>query len=370
MRFFFVLLFSIVLLGCKDKGSEEAQETSGPPPIKVLEVQKGSITGYQEFPASIQGIISIKVRAKVSGYIQEVLVDEGERVVQGQPMFRLETETLDEDAQAARASVNAAQVEVDKLIPLVEQNIISAVQLETARANLARAKSNYNSISAKIGYATVKSPVNGFVGSIPYREGTLVSPNDPRPLTTVSNIERVFAFFSMNETQYLDFLQDSEGATIEEKIKNFPPVLLQLANGSVYGKEGKIETVSGQINPESGTVSFRAVFDNPDMLLSDGNSGTIKVPAVYEDHLLVPERSVYDLQGEIYAYRVRDDNTVEGVKLEYIDNVDDQYVVTGGLQPGDMIVAIGPGKLRPSQKIDPQPVPYDSVAKPIESIFK
>lgn len=370
MRFLFYFIISMILFGCKDSAGDEQQASSAPSDVKVLEVKTDSITGYQNFPASIEGIVSSAVRAKVSGYIQEVLVDEGQSVKQGQPMFRLETETLDEDAQAARATVNAAEVEVNKLIPLVDQGIISAVQLETAKANLARAKSNYNSIAAKIGYATVKSPVDGYLGSIPYREGSLVSPSDPKPLTTVSNTERVYAFFSMNETQYLDFLQDYEGATLEEKVKSFPKVALELANGSVYPQKGRIETVSGQVNPQSGTVSFRAVFENPDRLLSDGNSGTVMIPTVYSDHLLVPERSVYDMQGEIFAYRVREDNTLEAVKLEYIDNVGNQYVVTGGIEPGDRIVAIGPGRLRPNQKIQPEEVPYDSVAKPLESVFK
>lgn len=370
MRFFYFFVLLLTFLSCKDSGPDVSQASGAPQGVKVLELKKDSIMGYQNYPASIQGIVSSDVRAKVSGYIQEVLIDEGQRVKKGQPLFRLETETLDEDAQAARASVNAAQVEVDKLIPLVDQEIISAVQLETAKANLAKAKSNYNSIAAKIGYGTVKSPVDGYVGSIPFREGSLVSPSDPTPLTTVSNIERVYAFFSMNESQYLDFLQEYEGGSLEDKVKNFPHVFLKLANGSVYDQEGLIETVTGQVNPESGTVSFRAVFDNPNQLLSDGNSGIVMIPSVYPDHLLVPERSVYDMQGDIFAYRVRDDNTLEAVKLEYIDNVENQYVVTGGLKPGDRIVAIGPGRLRPNQKIDPQPIPYDSVARPIEAIFK
>lgn len=367
---FVIFLCFSFLSGCKDEEPAQSNTLADAIPVKVLEIRKDSITGFQNYPSNIKGVVSSEVRAKVSGYIQEVLVDEGEKVRQGQPLFRLETETLDEDAQAAKASVNAAQVEVEKLIPLVEKDIISAVQLETAKANLARAKSNYNSIAAKIGYATVKSPVNGYVGSIPFREGSLVSPSDPTPLTSVSNIEKVFAFFSMNETEYLDFLQTAEGSSLEEKIGNFPEVLLRLANGSVFSQKGKIETVSGQVNPQSGTVSFRAVFDNPEQLLNDGNSGTIMIPNQYTDNILVPERSVYDLQGDIYAYKVREDNTIEAVKLEYIDNVNNQYVISGGVEPGDLIVAIGPARLQPNQKIDPQPVPYDSIAKPIEAIFK
>ncbi|WP_224488458.1 efflux RND transporter periplasmic adaptor subunit [Robertkochia flava] len=370
MRLFSCFIFLVLLSGCKESGTQDGQAAATPPEVQVLEVKKDSITGYQNYPASIEGIVSSEVRAKVSGYIQNVMVDAGQRVTKGQPLFRLETETLNEDAQAAQASVNAAQVEVEKLVPLVDQGIISSVQLETARANLARAKSNYNSIAAKIGYATVKSPVDGYLGSINFREGSLVSPSDPKPLTSVSNIERVYAFFSMNEAQYLDFLQEFQGNSLEEKVKNFPRVSLKLVNGSLYDQQGEIETVSGQINPESGTVSFRAVFDNPGELLSDGNSGTIMIPSVYPDHILVPERSVFDMQGEVFAYRVTENNTLEAVKLNYIDIVNNQYVVTGGLAPGDRIVAIGPDRLRASQQITPRSVPYDSVARPIEAIFK
>src|SRR5690606_29496448 len=129
-----------------------------------------------------------------------------------------------QDAGAAEANVNAARVEVEKLKPLVEKGIISPVQLETAKARLAQAEASYKSIMASIGYATIKSPVDGYVGAIPFREGTLVSPADPTPLTTVSDVDEVYAFFSMNERDYLNFLQTAEGNTLSEKIRNFPPV--------------------------------------------------------------------------------------------------------------------------------------------------
>ncbi len=161
------------------------------------------------------------------GYITQVLVDEGEKVSKGQTLFKLETEALSQDAGAARANVNAAQVEVDKLKPLVEKGIISPVQLETAKARLEQAKAGYSSIAASIGYANIKSPVDGYVGAINFREGALVSPGDPTPLTTVSDIDEVYAFFSMNERDYLNFIQDAEGASLSEKIENFPPVQLQ-----------------------------------------------------------------------------------------------------------------------------------------------
>ena len=268
---------ALFITSCKQE-QQQVQQQPQALPLAVTTVPQKEVTTYNTYPTTIEGTINSEVRAKVSGYINKVLVDEGQKVSKGQTLFKLETESLSQDAEAAKASVNVAQVEVDKLKPLVEKNIISPVQLETAKANLAQAKAAYSSIAANIGYATVKSPVDGYVGAIPYREGSLVSATSVNPLTTVASIERVFAYFSMNETEYLDFLQDTEGTTLQEKISNFPKVELLLANGQVYDQKGTIETVTGQIDANTGTVSFRAVFDNPNRLLTNGNSGTIKIP--------------------------------------------------------------------------------------------
>src|SRR5690554_6093504 len=253
-------------------GNDANQDQQAPQamPFPVITVPSDSITAYATFPTSLEGIINSEVRAKTSGYITDVLVDEGQKVRKGQTLFRLETQSLSQDAAAAKANVNAAQVEVNKLKPLVEKNIISGVQLETAKARLAQAQSSYNSVVANIGYATIKSPVDGYVGAIPFREGALISPSSQVPLTTVANIDKIFAFFSMNEKDYLDFIENNEGNTIDEKIKNLPKVRLLLANGSLYDQEGTIETINSQVNPTTGTVSFRAVFENPARLLSSG----------------------------------------------------------------------------------------------------
>ena len=217
-KLYTILSLSIFLaiVSCGDK--QESQQTSQrpPAPFPITQIQPKTVTGFTEYPARIEGVINSDVRAKASGYIQKVLVDEGQKVSKGEVLFKLETQSLSQDAAAAKARINVAQVEVDKLIPLVEKNIISPVQLETAKANLAQAKAAYSSVSANIGYATIKSPVDGYVGTINFREGALVSPNTATPLTTVSNISKVYAFFSLNETQYLDFLQNAEGKNLKK----------------------------------------------------------------------------------------------------------------------------------------------------------
>lgn len=339
-------------------------------PFPVITVPSETVTAYATYPTSLEGIVNSEVRAKTSGYITHVLVDEGQKVKKGQTLFRLETQSLSQDAAAAQANVSAAQVEVDKLKPLVEKNIISSVQLETAKAKLAQAQSGYNSIAANIGYATIKSPVDGYVGAIPFREGALISPSSQIPLTTVADIEKIYAFFSLNEKDYLNFMAENKGETLEEKIKNLPKVRLVLANGNLYEQEGKIETINSQVNSATGTVSFRAVFNNPKHLLSSGYSGTIQLPKVYENATVVPAMSTYERQGVTYVYRVQGDTLATSSSINILDRVDNIIVVKDGIKPGDKIVAKGVGKLKDQTPIVPQPADFDSIAKGLEKVFK
>lgn len=364
----FILVF-FALTSCNN-GPEDQQQADGPEPFPVIEVPLRTVTGFTSYPASIEGTVNSAVRAKVPGYITDVLVDEGQEVRRGQTLFRLETETLSQDAGAARANVNAARVEVNKLEPLVEQDIISPVQLETAKARLAQAEASLNSINASIDYANIKSPVDGYVGSINFREGSLVSPGDPVPLTTVTDIDEVYAFFSMNERDYLNFIRNTEGESISEKIENFPPVQLELVNGEIYEYKGTIETVSGQVDPSTGTVSFRAVFPNPNRILASGNSGSIRIPRTYENVPVVPEAASYEQQGKVYVYEVQGDSIAVSRVIRVQDRIQNLIIVAAGIEEGDEIVAQGIGRLRNNTPIQPQPVPFDSIANPLNPVFK
>lgn len=363
-------LIALILASCGNNNKTEAKPSTPPATFPVSTLKKTTITGYNEYPTNIEGIINSDVRAKTSGYIQQVLVDEGQKVTKGQVLFKLETETLNQSADAAKASVNVAKVEVEKLIPLVEKNIISPIQLQTAKANLAQAEANYNSIIANINYATVKSPVNGFVGAINFREGTLVSPSDATPLTTVSDIKQVYAFFSLNESDYLSFLEKTPGKNINEKIKNFPAVNLILANGSVYNEKGKIETSTKQINKNTGTVSFRAIFNNPNQLLTNGNSGKIQIPTEYKDAIVIPQEATFEQQKDILTFKVSESNKTQEAIIKIKASIDNLYVVEEGLKEGDILVVDGVGKLRNDTPITPQKVAFDSIVKPIQTFFR
>ncbi|WP_405610546.1 efflux RND transporter periplasmic adaptor subunit [Polaribacter sp. Asnod1-A03] len=363
-------IVAIIFASCGGK-SETTQAVQAPPAaIPVSEIKTKTVIGFTEYPATIEGIVNSDVRAKTSGYVDKVYVDEGQKVRKGQVLFKLETESLSQDAGAAKALINVAQVEVDKLIPLVEKNIISPVQLETAKANLAQAKANYSSVSANIGYATIKSPIDGYVGAINFREGTLVSPSDATALTTVSQIDQVYAFFSFNEAQYIDLLQRAEGTTKAERIKNSPDLSLILANGKIYSEKGRIQTSTGQINQSTGTIQIRAAFDNPNEILTNGNSGKIKFPIEYKDAIVVPQSATFEQQKDILIYTLAEDNKVKSTLIKIAGVVDNLYVVESGLKVGDKVIVNGVSKLKNGVTISPQETSFEEAIKPIATLFK
>lgn len=336
-------------------GGKNEQQATAPqaPSLKVNTLEKQDITLFNSYSTNIEGEQNVEIWPKVSGFVQKIYVEEGQQVKKGQLLFKLETQTLSQDAQAAKAAVNVAQVEVDKLVPLVEKNIISEVQLKTAKAQLEQAKSTYSSIAANIGYSNIVSPVNGYIGEIPYKVGALVSSSMGQPLTVVSDISTVRAYFSMTEKQLLDMKSKmtKDGASVSSE--NSPEVELVMINGETYPHKGKIAMVNNIINPTTGSVTLRADFNNPNFLLSSGSTGTIKVPSPQKDVMVVPKMATVDIQGNKLVYILQDDNTVKSQKINIIDQTDSEYLVSQGVQPGNTIVVEGVSKLREGQSINP-----------------
>lgn len=364
------LSLSLLLLASCNNNEQQSQQQQIPVlPFPVVKVAQKTVSNHQTFPVSIEGAVNSAILPKVSGYIKKVLVKEGQAVRQGQLLFSLETQSLSQDAEAAKAAVNTAQVEVGKLKPLVEKNIISAVELETAKARLAQAQSTYNSIRANIGYASVKSPVNGVVGSINFREGALVSAQNTTPLTKVSSISTVYAYFSMNEKDFLDFIENAQGKTMQDKIEQLPKVKLQLANGSLYEKEGEIETIAGDINQQTGTISFRAKFDNTSGILRNGSSGSILIPKTYENAVVIPAESTFERQGKVFVYKVNGDSLIEK-PVEVLAQTSKLYVIKSGITASETILAKGLNKVSNGAKIKPIPTPMDSIVNSFKTVFK
>lgn len=344
------ILFIVAACG---KKAEQAP-AMGPMPFPVQTIAKQDAVVYDEYTANLEGEQNVEIRPKVSGYIQEVYVEEGQQVRKGQLLFKLETQTLNQDAAAAKANVSAAQVEVDRLKPLVDRKIISNVQLETAKAKLAQAKASYSGVAANINYGTIISPVDGVIGTLPFKAGSLASPTMEVPLTTVADTRVVRAYFSMNEKQMLNFTRIFKGATLQEKLKSTPPVSLMLVDGSEYEIKGKITTVSGLVNAATGNSQFRADFKNPEAVLRSGSKGAVRLPIDYKDAILVPQNAVFDQQGKQMIYVVAKDNTVKSKVITTTTTSGLNYVVTEGLEVGEVVVIEGASKLKDGMQIVPQ----------------
>lgn len=206
------------------------------------------------------------------------------------------------------------------------------------------------------------------MGKLPLKVGSLVGPSDATALTTISDTRSVYAYFSMNEKEYLNFLEKSVGATVPEKIRNLPLVELKLANGSLYPEKGKIEVTTGQIDAATGTIQFRVGFSNLTKLLSNGNSGTIRFPKFYNDAIVVPETATYEQQGIVYLFKVEKDTAKNSV-IEVQDRVNNMVVVKSGINKGEKIIAAGIGGLKPGTAVISKPVKFDEIVNAVKPIF-
>ena len=360
----------IALSSCSGKNDQQAAMAAmqnQAPELAVMTVEKGSSDLSHSYAATIKGKVDVDVRPLVSGFVTRVLVDEGQYVKKGQLLFTLDQVTFQAAVEQAQAQVNSAQTAVnsakltaDNKKLLFDKNIISdyeyqlAVnQLATAKSQLATAQAALTSARKNLSYTNVTAPVSGYVGSIPNREGTLASPSMMQPLTTISDNSEVYAYFSLTEK---DILELSEGSkSLSAAIAAMPAVQLQLADGTMYPLEGKVATVSGVIDPQTGSASVRARFNNPDGILRSGSTGQIKIPNRAEDIIVIPQRATYEVQDRRFVYVLNDSNKTVPTPITVSPLNDGQtYIVTEGLKPGQRVVVEGIGSsVRPDMVIKP-----------------
>jgi membrane fusion protein (multidrug efflux system) len=377
---FFFAIAAITLYACNSSsGNEGGGGGYQQPPqmLPVLVVSNTPATTYQEFSASLEGSKDIEIRPQVEGYLEKIYVDEGAHVRKGQPLFQINSRPYNEQLNNAKASLAAAkanlanaEINVSKLTPLVQNNVISDVQLKTAKtaydaaaANVAQAQAMVSNAQINLGYALIKAPVEGYVGRIPHKTGSLVGMSTVEPLTVVSEIKEVYAYFSLSENDFLQFKNQFAGNTVEEKIKKMPPVELVLSDGSIYGQKGKVQTVTGQFDNSIGAISFRAAFPNKDRLLRSGNTGKVRIPRVLTNALVVPQESTFEVQDKVFVFALGDSNKVTSKPIVVSGKTAAYYFVESGVQAGEKIVFSGIGNLRDGMVIVPQPMSTDSLLK-------
>lgn len=327
------------------------------PAVSVMTVEPANAVYESSYPVTLKGKTDIDIRPQVSGFITKVCVDEGQHVRKGQPLFIIDQVQFQAAVDQALANVNSAKsavstaeiTEQNKRM-LLDKNIISqsewqtaANQLAQAKATLAQANAALVSARKNLAYTTVTAPSDGVVGVIPNREGSLASPSSAQPLTTISDNSEVYAYFSLTENDLLD-LSNGGTTSIDAGIKNLPEVELELANGTRYPLKGKVATISGLVDNATGASSARALFPNPSGMLRSGNTGRLIMPHVADSALVIPQKATYELQDLRYVYALNDSNVAVPVQITVLPYNDGKtFVVTSGLNGGERIVTEGVG---------------------------
>lgn len=355
------LLSSMLFLSSCGNKSPEVNERQKFP---ALQVSSASVEILESYSASIQGRQDIDIYPQVSGTVSQLYVQEGQKVQKGEVLFIIDQVSYRAALRKAMANVHAAQAQVatarmeyDSKKKLFQENVVSDYDLSAAENALAVAKAGLEQARAEetdarnnLSYTEVRSPSDGVVGTLPYRIGALVNPSMSVPLTSVSDNSQMHVYFSMTENQLRNHIR--QYGSLDETIKNMPLIELRLNDGSVYKEKGKIESISGIIDRQTGTVSVRSVFPNENRLLLSGGIGSIIIPHKENKAIVIPQNATYEMQDKIIAYKVSKEGLVSATELsvEKLNNGKD-YIVRSGLADGDVIVTEGVGLLQDGMKI-------------------
>lgn len=372
----------------------------------VMTIGSSSAQSKSTYPATIKGIQDVEVRPKVSGFITHLNVHEGQYVKAGQVLFVIDNSTYQEAVRQGQAHVDAAQSAVTQARAAVNtanaslnsakaqeatarltysnsknlyaNKVIGDYELQAAKntyataeaavrqaqsgvaqataaiqqaeAGVKQAQAGLATAKENLGFCYVKSPTSGYIGSLPYKEGALVSPSSAQPVTTVSNISTMEVYFSLTEADMLKLSRSSNG--LASAIQNFPSVSLQLIDGSIYSHEGTVVKTSGIIDAATGTISVIARFPNPEKLLKSGGSGQIIIAKSNNHAMVIPQDAVVQVQDKMFVYKVDQDNKVHYTEITVSpENDGNNYVVTSGLKMGDKIVTKGVSTLTDGAKI-------------------
>lgn len=361
------LVTVLYVTGCTVKGN--TKEMPKAVELPVLQLGYKDTMLHRSYVATINAFQNVELRAKVDGFLEQILVDEGQLVKKGQVLFRLneaEFKVAVSEASAllasTKAEVKAAEIELNRVKTLVGKHVLSSSELELAQSKLSAATAKAAEASAQLekaeirhSYTLIRAPFDGVLDRIPHKVGSLIA--EGTLLSTVSDIHAMHAYFNVSENEYLNYIKSGQSESRIGKTVN-----LVLADGSTYRHAGKIETMESEFEPQTGSIAFRASFPNPSRLLKHGASGKVLLTSAVPKALLIPQRSVFEIQDKNYVFVVNKDNTVRMKSFVPDTRVEDFILVQSGLSEEDRIVYEGVQNIREGNRIVPRMVSMEDVA--------
>lgn len=361
------------LTSCFEGNTKENENLNKPLALPVFTVDTSDATTIKNYLGTIEGKVNVEIRPQAEGILQEIYVDEGSFVEKGQKLFKIDASAYQEvlnnaiaTQNVAKAKLQNAQLEVERLEPLVANDVISEVRLRSAKSDYDVAKASLDQATAAVrsaqintGFTVITAPVSGYIGRIPKRVGNLVSKGDKDPLTVLSDVEEVYVYFSMHESDFLYFSklkakEDSlRGIRSSENSLNFPDAVLVLADGEEYSEKGQVDAINGQVDRTTGAVSLRASFRNVGNILRTGSTGTLKISEVKKSVIQIPQVATSDLQDKTFVYVLNDNNQVERRAITIGGKSKDNYIVSNGLEVGERILLSGLDKITDGSTVIP-----------------
>ncbi|MDD4820164.1 MAG: efflux RND transporter periplasmic adaptor subunit, partial [Flavobacteriales bacterium] len=338
------------------------------PQLSVMALSASDASVFNQFPATLKGKQDSEIRPKVSGYIEEWKVEEGSTVKKGQVLFTIDRVAYQEAVASAQAAVASAQAAAASAAlnaknkkEMYQKGIISESEYKTSQysadaqaASLAQAKAALTKAKNDLSFTMVAAPFDGVVGTINFREGSLVNGSSAQPVTTLAETSSMYAYFTIASTDIKNLVSDSVSSRTADIIAALPEVELVFVDGSVYPIKGKVESVSGIVSSTTGGISLRAKFDNPDHALRSGDFANVRIPEALKNIISIPQSATYELQGKKFVYLVQADSTISAKEIKYVeDNAGQNYYATDGVTASEKIVLENVSRLKNGQKIVP-----------------
>lgn len=348
----------LVISSCANMDDNEQVEE-----YELLTVNTENHELQTDYAAQIKGKQDIRIIPRVEGYLQEIKVLEGQHVKQGQLLFvidqvayRATVKTAEANLEQAKELVDKAELEYEGKQQLYEKHVISEFDLNqthndllVAKANLEAAQATLTAARNDLSFTELRSPSDGVIGRIPYRKGDFVSSSSQEGLTIVSENHEMYVYFSLSENQVMEYL--ATYGSMQQTVEQMPQPQLMLPIGKIYEHMGKVESISGIVDEQTGAVSVRAVFPNPDGLLLSGGTARVVMPQLLTDVIVIPQEATYEILDKVYVYKVEDGVTKACMIMTESINNGKQYVVRAGLHPGDVIIAKGAGLMKEGTRV-------------------
>ncbi|MFN8280151.1 MAG: efflux RND transporter periplasmic adaptor subunit [Saprospiraceae bacterium] len=337
ITFFSITFLFLLSVSCKHKEAEK-EETGI---FKTTSPLKLDTSYTKDYVAQIQAVRNIELRAQEKGYLQDVYIDEGQYVHEGQLLFRIMPKLYEAEVLKAQAEVKQSELELLNTKTLADKNIVSKTELAIAQAKLDQAKAELALAQLHLSLTEIKAPFDGIIDRIRFKKGSLI--DEDGLLTTLSSTKFVFAYFNVTELEYLDFKN--------RKTDQNQKVTLILANGQEHKFTGEIETIEAEFNNETGNIAFRAKFPNPDLLLKHGETGKVRLTIPLKDALIIPQKATYDLQDKVYVYVVDNENKIKSRNIIVKQALSNLYILDRGLNENDKILVEGLQTAREDEEI-------------------